>query len=259
VTATGAAALQLWLLPRDEARLGWYCRDGLSLLSSGERARVEQAASPVVARRFLLGRVLMRRALGAHLGVDPARLSIIPNRYGKPLLLEPACPGLAFSLAHSRSEWAFALAQGDGLGVDLEPLDRTRAIARIAGAFYSAAERRRLADEPAAALGLWTLKEAVVKAVGGTIWQGLGDVSLEIGTGRIAWLAPPPKGDEAAWFLALGRLRGDHWLALALLSPPRSAAGPAVCIHVLEDEDEGGSPFILQFRSRAVRRRSGAD
>ena len=65
--------MQLWLLPRDEDRLRRCCQDGVGLLSEAERERVERAASPVLARRFLLGRVLMRRALGAHLDADPLR------------------------------------------------------------------------------------------------------------------------------------------------------------------------------------------
>ncbi len=194
----------------------------------------------------------MRRALGAHLGVDPAGLVIAPDDAGKPVLVEPARPGLVFNLAHSRHEWAFALAEGEGLGVDLEPLDRSRALGRIAGAFYSAAERRRLSDERAA-LQLWTLKEAVIKAVGGTVWQGLRDVHLALDAGGIIWLTPPPGGDEAAWLLALGCLRADHWLALALRSSAEPVSRLSVCARVLDEEGGGTTPFALQLRSRAVR------
>jgi 4'-phosphopantetheinyl transferase len=255
VTGVGAAALQLWLLPRDEERLRRLCVGGLALLSEAEREWVDGARSPTLARRFLLGRVLMRRALAAHLGVDPSGLVFAPDRAGKPELVEPACPGLAFNLSHSRSEWAFALGRGAGLGVDLESVDRVRAVGRIAAAFYSDGERRRLADGQGA-LQLWTLKEAVIKAVGGTVWQGLREVQLEIDGARIGWLAPPPHGDEAGWSLALGRLRGDHWLSLALRSSAESGARLDVGCRVL-DEQEGDVAFVLQARSGTIRPRSG--
>jgi phosphopantetheinyl transferase len=253
----GKAALQLWLLPRDEERLRRLCVSGLALLSEAERERVDRAGSPTLARRFLLGRVLMRRALAAHLGVDPGDLVIVPDRAGKPELVEPGCPGLAFNLSHGRSEWAFALGHGAGLGVDLEPVDRVRAVARIAGAFYSDGERKRIADAQCA-LQLWTLKEAVVKAVGGSVWQGLREVWLNIDGPRICWLAPPPNGDEAAWSLVLGRLRGDHWLSLGLRSSAGSGPGLDVGCRVL-DEGEADVPFVLQARSGAIRLRSGGD
>jgi 4'-phosphopantetheinyl transferase len=218
VTGARAGGLELWLLPRGAATLRRHCAAGLPQLSKDERERVLRSRSAAAARRFLLGRVLLRHALGAHLGVDPARLVIVPDRGGKPRLLEPDCPGLGFSLTHSRSDWAVALAHADGLGADLEPLDRIRAIGAIAATFYSAAERQQMAGDPTAALQLWTLKEAVAKALGGTIWQGLREVSLALRAGRIEWLARPPAGEVACWSLLLGRLRGDHWLALALRS-----------------------------------------
>jgi 4'-phosphopantetheinyl transferase len=262
VTAA-APELQLWLLPRDADRLRHHYDAGLNLLSETERERAGCATSAAQARRFVLGRVLMRRALAAHLGVDPASLVIVPDPVGKPALLEPACPGLAFSLAHSRHEWGFALARGEGLGIDLEPIDRMRGILRIARTFYSAAERERLAGsvgtDAAAALQLWTLKEAVIKAVGGTVWQAVHDVRLALDAGRIVWLAPPPAGDEAAWSLALGCLRADHWLALALRSCAAPGTGLSISTRVLADAGGREMPFALQLSSGAVRLGSRVD
>ena len=257
MTAAGAPELQLWLLPRDEDRLRHHCETGLRLLSEAERERSARFANAARARRFILGRVLMRRALGSHLGVDPASLVLVPNVAGKPALVDPARPGLAFNLAHSRRESAFALAQGEGLGIDLEPIDRVRGILRIAETFYAAAERQRLAwpggHDVAAALRLWTLKEAVIKAVGGTVWQGLREVQLATSARRIAWLAPPPAGDEAVWSLALGCLHCDHWLALALRSTAAPATGLSISTRVLDDAGGGEMPFALQLSSGGVR------
>jgi 4'-phosphopantetheinyl transferase len=254
--------VQLWLLPRDQDRLKEHCRTGLGLLSRAERERLERSSHGAVARRFLLGRVLMRRALGAYLEVDPASLVIDPGPLGKPRLLGPASPDLVFNLSNSRSDWAFALAEGDGLGVDLEPIARTVPMHNIAQAFYSAPERQQIArqgDHAATnALQLWTLKEAVIKATGRSLWEALRGVRFEIDAGRITWLAPPPEGEAAAWFVALGRLREDHWLALALKSSAVPAPDLTVSCRVLDDEDGEEAPFTLQLCSRPVRPHSGA-
>jgi 4'-phosphopantetheinyl transferase len=261
VTGTGAA-LQLWLLPRDEDRLRRCCQDGAGLLSEAERERVERAASPVLARRFLLGRVLMRRALGAHLDADPRHLVIAPDRAGKPEVVEPACPGLVFNLSHSQREWVIALARGQRLGVDLEPMIRAASMRKIAEAFYSVPEQQRIArqGEHAAtnALQLWTLKEAVVKAMGSSLWEGLRGVRFEIDAGCITWLEPPPEGKEAAWSVALGSLRQDHWLGLALKSSAEPAPHLSVSCSVLDEEAGGETPLALHSSSRVVRPHSGA-
>lgn len=258
--------VQLWLLPRDEDRLRHQCATGLRLLSDDERARVEASANAVVARRFLLGRVLMRRALAAHLGADPASLVIAVDPLGRPRLLEPAAPGLAFNLSHSGRDRVLALAQCERLGVDLEPIDRAAPMRRIAEAFYSVPERRQIARQgdhaTARALQLWTVKEAVVKAMGWSVWAGLRGVRCAIDAGRMEWLVPPPEGGEAAWSLALGRLRRDHWLAFALKWPVGPAPNLSVDCRVVDgtgpEEGDGATPFALQFSSRAVRPRSSA-
>ena len=253
---TGLAQVELWLLPRAEDRLRDHCRTGLGLLSRAERLRLERATNAAVARRFLLGRVLMRRALGAYLEVDPASLVIVPEPLGKARLVEPESPDLVFNLSHSRSDWAFALAQGDELGIDLEPIGRGASIARIACAFYSAPERERLSrqsDEGGTeALQLWTLKEAVIKAVGRTVWEGMRDVRLAIERGRIRWLAPPPEGEEVSWSLALGRLREDHWLALALKSSAARPSSIEISCHALDGRSNGQVPFRLHVSTRSI-------
>ena len=248
--------VQLWLLPREPDWLDNQCRTGLGLLSGAERERLERTANGAVARRFLLGRVLMRRALGAYLEVDPASLVIVPEPLGKARLVEPESPDLVFNLSHSRSDWAFALAQGDGLGIDLEPIGRGASMARIACGFYSAPERQRLSrqsnDAGTEALQLWTLKEAVVKALGRTVWEGMRDVRLAIDRGRIRWLAPPPEGEAVSWSVALGRLREDHWLALALKSAAAPPPTMEVSCHALDGRSSGQVAFCVHVSTKAT-------
>jgi phosphopantetheine--protein transferase-like protein len=113
-----------------------------------------------------------------------------------------------------------ALAQAEGVGVDIEPCSRAAQVLEIARRFFSAEERGHLKQLGAAAmeeaLCLWTLKESVVKAMGSTIWQGLAQVSLRIAGEELGWRAPPPQGAADDWLLALGCFRRDHRFAVAL-------------------------------------------
>jgi len=80
---------------------------------------------------------------------------------GKPRIPQ----GPQFSLTHSRGFAACAVNTDDSpIGIDLEPAGRVRsaAVALVA----DAAERRALAEGRMTPTGLWTVKEAVLKAAG---------------------------------------------------------------------------------------------
>lgn len=73
--------------------------------------------------------------------------------------------GPDFSLTHSRRFAACAVApHGLDIGIDIEPADRARAAA--VGLIANAAEQSALDDGTLSPTGLWTAKEAVLKAAG---------------------------------------------------------------------------------------------
>jgi 4'-phosphopantetheinyl transferase len=219
------------------------CAEGHGFLSRDERAQYEQYAHPRVAQRFLLGRILLRRVLARCLGVEPGELVFSRSAQGKPLLAEPQAKGLAFNLSHASSQSVLAMARGSCLGVDLEPLERAAATLRIAQRSFSPTERRQLnalGDGAArGALMLWTLKEAVVKALGGAVWDGLEGVQLAIEGKNIRWLAPSSLGDDdhTPWLLAIGTFHERYLLALAAKPQEDVAPGPMVCrAHILGED-----------------------
>jgi 4'-phosphopantetheinyl transferase len=212
--------VHLWFLPREQGELDKLCRDGQALLSREERIRQGAMANTARARRYLLGRVLLRRALATHLSCHPAELVIGLASSGKLSLEGAEADGLDFCLSHSRGETVLVLAQAEGVGIDIEPCSRAAQVLEIARRFFAGEERDHLEQLGAAAkeeaLCLWTLKESVVKAMGSTIWQGLAQVSLSIAGEELSWRAPPPQGAADDWLLALGHFRRDHRIAVAL-------------------------------------------
>jgi hypothetical protein len=197
----------------------------------------------------------MRRGLAAHLGADPSDLVLEPGSQGKPRLTRPAAGALAFNLSHARDEWVLAVARGREVGVDVEAMDRVAAVHRIAMKWYSPGEIRSIAAQGEQgglqALMLWTLKECVMKAVGRSVWEGLGEVQFGFEAGMLTWLAPPPDGDETGWSVMLGRLRDDHLLAVALNSAGPARPRPSVSVHVLDDAPTGREEFQLLYATRA--------
>lgn len=129
----------------------------LALLSPIEHARAADFAAPRRHLEYVAARAMLRRTLGAALGVAPTAVEIEVDAFGKP---QSPAGGLQFNISHS----AGGLLIGWGtrpLGVDLEAAARRpRHIARV-----------RIVADVCDALGVdvivaFTLVEAATKALG---------------------------------------------------------------------------------------------
>jgi 4'-phosphopantetheinyl transferase len=122
---------------------------------------------------------------------------------------------------------ACALAEADvDVGVDVERVDRRVDEADIAGRFFAARESSALARLDGAArrerfFDLWTLKEALVKALGVGLAQRLDAIAFSIGPGGDVQLEAADV-DAAAWQFALFAPGPRHRLAVAA----RRGGGP---------------------------------
>lgn len=118
--------------------------------------------------------------LAGLVGCAPSALRIVRDDLGRPLIEEPSTP-LQFSQA--RRDGLLALtADGDGraVGVDVEIPDPGPWIETVANDFFSPSEKRWLHGLDADSRGagffrLWTGKEAVLKALGLGIAQGMAE------------------------------------------------------------------------------------
>ncbi|HET7188130.1 MAG TPA: hypothetical protein VFI52_08245, partial [Gemmatimonadaceae bacterium] len=98
----------------------------VATLSSAERERHAGYMNAIVARRFAIGRALLREILGCVLGVAPDRIPLCDGVHGKPALggAWRARP-IWFSVAHCEDLMLVALSRTSDVGIDLE---RSRAI-----------------------------------------------------------------------------------------------------------------------------------
>jgi 4'-phosphopantetheinyl transferase len=166
------------------ALLGGEGRDfaqAARVLSAEERQRAGRFLTGEPRRRYVVSRLVLRRILGACLGVAPDQVRIESNMLGKPQLA--GGERIDFNLAHSGDLLLVAVARAIRVGVDVErirPLNDAQAIARR---FFSPHEadwlqERQDAERDRAFFRLWTRKEAVLKATGEGISSGLDTISV---------------------------------------------------------------------------------
>jgi 4'-phosphopantetheinyl transferase len=139
------------------------------LLSPAELARAARFRFESDRCRWVGWRAEMRRILGRYLGIHAADVPLVESPNGKPLLALPH-DGLHFNLSHS-TDSAVLVVSGDGpVGVDLESTGRAAVLLECADVFCHPEEIADLPADPRdrerALLGLWTGKEALLKALG---------------------------------------------------------------------------------------------
>lgn len=141
----------------------------LSVLSPIEWKRADFFRFREDALRWISYRTSMRTILGERLGISPVDVPIRISESGKP---ELDCPyeGLHFNLSHSNCLAILAISTAGPVGVDLEPMSRAADLLECETSFCHPLEIAALPVDPTARqdllLGLWTMKEAVLKAVG---------------------------------------------------------------------------------------------
>ena len=162
---------------------------------------------------------LVRQLLGGYLQRRPDELEFRRGEHGKPRLADDA---LQFNLAHSGDALLLALSRNQALGVDLELPRRPRPALELAARYFDAGETTALARLPAALqeaafLGLWSCKEAVLKAHGGGIGFGLERAVFALdGKGRVARMLGFASGSSGErWHVVRLDLAADVSAALA--------------------------------------------
>lgn len=205
----------LWSWSLDAERFSTATAEGL--LSGDETARSRNFATPRLRRRFVAGRAGLRSLLGEHLGLDPRALVFVLNEFGKPSLAQD--PSLHFSLSHSEDQAVLAMSDTLMVGADIE-LMRTFEHLDLARRFFCANEIAAIeslpdpAERRQAFFRIWTLKEAVVKALGKGLSIPLDSFEVSIATSPPS-MAVCPEGAPEAWWLHVVTPTGSYCRALA--------------------------------------------
>lgn len=164
---------------------------------------------------FIAARGVLRMILGQYLGSAPGDMRFIYGRNGKPSLAGDMGSRLCFNVSHSRGLAIYAFTYDRKIGVDVEYLDRDRAITHIVERFYSPTEISAFTSLPAdkqheAFFTYWTCKEAYLKAEGTGLSFGLNKVEISLTEEKAALAAIDGDTQTAAlWSLqTLGAAKG---------------------------------------------------
>lgn len=172
----------VWFVPLEQD-VAEVERLGL-LLSKDELARADRFVTEDLRRRFVVSRGVLRQLLSEPTGVPAEQLQFRYEQWGKPMLKDPTHSDIQFNVSHS-SDWAVVVLSSCVVGVDLEvPNDRINHKA-IASQVVSG-EEKAVWDQTAPKehrdwiLKLWVCKEAILKAMGLGIAEGLTKISFPV-------------------------------------------------------------------------------
>lgn len=146
--------------------------DALAWLDDQEQARRQRFAFDGPRRRFSLCRAALRAILCRELSCDNAHLAFRTTSLGKPYALVQGEPAAAsFNVSHSGNHGLVAYAPVGHLGVDIEVRDTRRNLSMLVETVLGPEEQAALAvadglERTNLFFTIWTLKEAVLKALG---------------------------------------------------------------------------------------------
>src|SRR5262249_53392049 len=149
----------------------------LALLTEAELARAGRFADALLQRRYLAAHGALRVLGECYFGVEAARQDYRPNGFGKPYLSGP--DGAQCSISYSGGWILVAWSRESEIGVDLEIVRPIEDAGDLVALHCTQAEQRELGQRELAQgeeggavrplsdlafLGLWTRKEACMKA-----------------------------------------------------------------------------------------------
>ncbi len=159
-------------------------RQAVTLLDSTERARWKRSQSDEARYAFALCRAALRTSLAEHAGCESDTLSFGHLDHGKPFaLIDATRSDIGFNVSHSGEHGLIAIGTDHDLGIDVEERSMHRDLAGLSRRVYGPRERQRLAEVAGPARAhlfyrLWTMKEALLKAIGAGL--SLGPTCFEI-------------------------------------------------------------------------------
>ena len=221
--------VEVWLcrldIPADKiTRLGHS-------LTEEERARAARLQRPEKRKQFIITRGYLRQKLSLVTHQSPESFIFAYHKRGKPFLPSKGNM-LSFSIAHSYHLALIAITVDHPLGIDIEKIRGNIRQAALVKRWFSQAEQAAYKTMPAntqlkAFYTGWTRKEAVVKATGNGVGQGLSTFTVSLDPqrartrlcihGQMAknWLISTlPVNDDyiANLAVASARVRVNYWL-----------------------------------------------
>jgi len=217
--AMRAGEVHIWKVPL-AARNASLSGDLRGLLSAAEVRRAGRYKFERDEARFVSCRTSLRLLLSRYTGAPPEEIAFRYEPGGKPALAGIA--GWQFNVSHSRDLAAVAISRYDALGIDLELIDAGFPRRETAPDILAADELSDLDALPPALQAayffqLWTLKEALLKAVGSGLSLDPREIRIRLDEALTpALISAPPEFVHAS--LHRFSLQAGYAAALAVLA-----------------------------------------
>ncbi|GFE68451.1 4'-phosphopantetheinyl transferase superfamily protein [Chroococcus sp. FPU101] len=206
-------------------------------LSDDEKERAIRFRFAEHRRRFIAARGGLREILGDYLNLAPQDVKFEYNAKGKPLLCSSLNRELQFNVSHSQDLALYGVAQSQKIGVDLEYVRTVKDLEHIAERFFCPSEAAILKtlsspEREKAFFGIWTAKEAYLKATGEGIAGGLDQVEVSIAATQVQGLKSIFRDEQVV----------NQWRLWSFFPTPDYVATIAV-----EDVDRALSKNLFDF------------
>lgn len=146
--------------------------DFYRLLSPDERERHQKICGQANKNRFVIVRGILRKILGRYLHRPPEEIRLCYGECGKPALGEKmGMQNISFNLSHSYDRVLYIFCCKGSIGIDIEKIRPDYDFEGVRKIFFTPDENKRIDRQPCdqkpeAFFGLWTCKEACLKALG---------------------------------------------------------------------------------------------
>ena len=196
-----------------------YEASALAWLDERERERRRCFVFDGPRRRFDLCRAALRAILCDRLGCENRQLEFQSAEHGKPMALVDGMPvSVSFNVSHSGEHGLIATAPEGRLGVDVEERIAHRNMDLLIDGVFGPSEQAELAstrggDKVHLFFRLWTIKEALIKALGTgfTLDPSTFEVPSEMFSGEIKFAMKLPPAPEVNW--QVEDLGNEHFAA----------------------------------------------
>jgi 4'-phosphopantetheinyl transferase len=162
------------------------------MLTEAEHARAKRFRFRADHERFIIRRGLLRVILRRYLPDATSEIQLRAGPNGKPELASPAgADSLQFNLSHSPQLALYAVARAVPVGVDIELVRPIDDLEDVASRFFTLSEATMLqavsgSRKLEAFFNCWTRKEAILKAMGQGITDGVDGVEVTVAPGETA-------------------------------------------------------------------------
>jgi 4'-phosphopantetheinyl transferase len=185
-------------------------------LSEDEVARALRFHLPLHRQRYIITRGLLRKLLSLYTTLSPDKIALTYGEKGKPYLRENPL-SLQFNLSHSDERAIYGFTLHHEIGVDIQKTTSSFNEG-VAKRFFSASEIAELLALPTHERAekfyqIWTKKEALIKAIGGSVFSSFMDFSVSLTEVNQPIKVKLPQGDGYFYVKNISLQNADDYQA----------------------------------------------